>query len=95
MFVAYREVWLALGYAVSLKAMKEGLAMPWDDNDAQRHTKKARSPGAKRQWSAVANKVRDEKMAAGVPESEAAASAVRIANGAVRKRARKITPSSL
>ncbi len=31
--------------------------MPWNMNDAKRHTKKAESPVAKKQWSEVANSV--------------------------------------
>ena len=34
-----------------------GDLMPWTANDAGRHTKKAVSPTAKRQWSNVANSV--------------------------------------
>jgi uncharacterized protein YdaT len=29
--------------------------MPWSSKDATRHTKKAKSPKAKRQWAHVAN----------------------------------------
>jgi hypothetical protein len=31
--------------------------MPWDAKDATRHTKKAKSPKARRQWKDVANSV--------------------------------------
>lgn len=31
--------------------------MPWKSGDAKRHTKKATSPTAKRQWKEVANSV--------------------------------------
>ncbi len=31
--------------------------MPWTAKDATRHTKKAQSPAAKRQWKKVANSV--------------------------------------
>jgi len=31
--------------------------MPWNANDANRKTKKAKSPKSKRQWSKVANSV--------------------------------------
>jgi hypothetical protein len=53
--------------------------MPWKPDDGPaRHTKKAKSPVAKKQWSAVANKVLDESGDEG--------KAVRIANAAVAKR---------
>lgn len=52
--------------------------MPWKAGDARRHTKKAKSPKAKRQWSKVANSM----LARG--ESEGAA--VRAANAVVKRR---------
>ena len=52
--------------------------MPWDKSDASRHTKKAKTPAAKKQWSKVANKVLDESADEG--------KAMRIANAAVKKR---------
>lgn len=55
--------------------------MPWKMSDAPRHTKKAKAPGAKRQWSAVANKV--------LQDSGDEGKAVRIANAAVKKRRSK------
>lgn len=51
--------------------------MPWDPKDATRHTKKARSPKRKRQWSKVANSM----LASGKSEG----AAVRAANAAVKK----------
>lgn len=55
--------------------------MPWTAQDATRHTKKAATPVAKRQWAKVA----DSALARG--ESEGAA--VRMANGVVAKRKSK------
>lgn len=52
--------------------------MPWGYGDASRHTKKAKSPGAKRQWSTVANSV--------LHDSGDEGKAIRIANAAVKKR---------
>jgi len=55
--------------------------MPWTPKDATRHTKKARSAGAKRQWSTVADKV--------LAQSGEDGKAIRIANAAVAKRKKK------
>jgi uncharacterized protein YdaT len=55
--------------------------MPWSLKDAPRHTKKATSTGAKRQWSTVANSV--------LKSSRDEGKAVRIANAAVAKRKKK------
>lgn len=55
--------------------------MPWSARSATKHTHKAKSPKAKRQWSKVANKVLDETGDEG--------RAIRIANAAVAKRRRK------
>jgi len=55
--------------------------MPWKSKDATRFTKKAKSPVAKKQFAAVANKV--------LQESGDEGKAVRIANAAVKKRRRK------
>ena len=53
--------------------------MPWSPNDGPaRHTKKARTKGAKKQWAATANRV--------LAESGDEGKAVRIANSAVAKR---------
>ncbi len=52
--------------------------MPWTSKDAKRHTHKAKSPAAKKQWSKVADKV--------LKESGDEGKAVRIANAAVKKR---------
>ena len=53
--------------------------MPWSPDDGPaRHTKKADNPGAKKQWSSVANKV--------LADSGDEGKAVRIANAAVAKR---------
>ena len=55
--------------------------MPWTSKDAKRHTHKAGSSGAKKQWSKVANKV--------LADSGDEGKAVRIANAAVKKRKKK------
>jgi hypothetical protein len=55
--------------------------MPWSPKDALRHTKKATSPKAKRQFAKVANKV--------LKASGDEGKAVRIANAAVRNRRKK------
>ena len=53
--------------------------MPWTPSSGPaRHTKKAKSPAAKKQWSTVANKV--------LADSGDEGKAVRIANAAVKKR---------
>lgn len=55
--------------------------MPWKAGDAGRHTKKAKSGAAKKQWSSVANKV--------LKDSGDEGKAVRIANAAVKKRGKR------
>ena len=55
--------------------------MPWDESDSTRHTKKASSPKAKRQWAHVANSVLEKTGDEGA--------AVRAANGVVKKRGKK------
>ncbi len=55
--------------------------MPWDPKDAKRHTKKAASPKAKRQWSHVANSM----LQRGYGEGRAIAAA----SSVVKKRGRK------
>lgn len=55
--------------------------MPWQPADASRHTKKAKSPTAKRQWKDVANSV----LSRGGSEG----SAVREANAVVKRRRQK------
>lgn len=55
--------------------------MPWGSEDAPRHTKKARSGKAKRQWREVANSV--------LRRTGSEGAAVRAANGVIRKRGRK------
>lgn len=52
--------------------------MPWGPDQAQRFTKKAKSPTAKRQWSDVAN----SELMKGLPEGKAIAAA----NSVVKKR---------
>ena len=54
--------------------------MPWTPKSAKRHTKKAKSPKAKRQWSKVANRV--------LKSTGNEGRAVRAANAAVKKRRR-------
>ena len=55
--------------------------MPWDDKDAKRHTKKAKSPKRKRQWKKVANSILERTGDEG--------RAVRGANAAVKNSGRK------
>jgi hypothetical protein len=52
--------------------------MPWGYGDALRHTKKATSPKAKRQWSDVANGV--------LAKTGDEGRAIREANGIVKQR---------
>lgn len=52
--------------------------MPWTSSDATRHTKKAKSPKAKRMWSDIANNL----LKHGASEGRA----IRTANGVVKKR---------
>jgi hypothetical protein len=55
--------------------------MPWKSSSAKGHTKKAKSPTAKRQWSKVANSV--------LKSTGSEGRAVRAANAAVKKRSKK------
>ena len=55
--------------------------MPWGARDATRHTKKARSPKAKRQWSHVANSM--------LRRGKSEGAAVRAANAVVKRGKRK------
>ena len=55
--------------------------MPWGASDAARHTKKAKSAKAKRQWAHVA----DSALQRGMPEGRAIA----MANGVVKKRGQR------
>lgn len=59
----------------------KALQMPWKAGDATHHTKKAKSPTAKRQWSKVANSA----LKRGASEG----SAIRQANAAVRRRGQR------
>jgi hypothetical protein len=52
--------------------------MPWSPDDAQRHSKKAKSGKAKKQWSAIANSI--------LKKTGNDGEAVRIANGVIKKR---------
>lgn len=52
--------------------------MPWKPKDAQRHTKKAKSPKAQRQWSSIADSVLERGGSEG--------SAIRQANGVIARR---------
>ena len=55
--------------------------MPWGASDAKRHTRKAGSAKAKRQWSHVANSM----LKRGASEG----SAIRAANAVVKRRGRR------
>jgi hypothetical protein len=52
--------------------------MPWTTKAAQRHTRKARTPKSKRQWSKVANSM--------LKRTGDEGAAIRAANAAVAKR---------
>lgn len=52
--------------------------MPWQPGDAARHTKKAKSPTAKRQWADVADSILKKTGDEGL--------AVREANGVIARR---------
>ena len=55
--------------------------MPWTSKSATKHTKKAKSAKAQRQWSHVAN----SELKSGKSE----ASAIRMANSVVKRRKKK------
>lgn len=55
--------------------------MPWKPSDATRHTHKAKSPKAKRQWSEVADSV--------LSRGESEGSAIRQANAVVARRKKR------
>jgi uncharacterized protein YdaT len=55
--------------------------LPWTAKSARRHTKKAKSPKAKRQWSKVANAV--------LKHGGSEGKAIRIANAAVKRRKKR------
>jgi len=55
--------------------------MPWSAKDAARHTKKAKSPTAKRQFAHVANSM--------LKKTGDEGAAIRAANAAVAKRRKK------
>ena len=57
--------------------------MPWTAKQATKHTRKAKSPKRKRQWSKVANSI--------LQRTGDDARAIRGANAAVKKSARKRT----
>ena len=55
--------------------------MPWESKDAPRHTKRAKSAKAKRQWRHVANSMLER----GYSEARA----IRAANATVKRRGRR------
>lgn len=55
--------------------------MPWTSRSAKGHTKKAKSPKAKRQWAKTANSVLKRGGNEGM--------AIRIANAAVKRRSKR------
>jgi hypothetical protein len=55
--------------------------MPWRSSSAKSHTKKAKSPVAKRQWAHVANSM--------IKSGKSHGAAIRAANAAVKARSRK------
>jgi len=52
--------------------------MPWTPKDAKRHTKKAKSAKAQRQWAHVADSA--------LQRGESEGTAIREANGVIKKR---------
>lgn len=60
--------------------------MPWNAKDAVRHTKKAKSATAKRQWREVANSV--------LARTGNDARAVRAANAVIARRTNGLEPRS-
>lgn len=59
--------------------------MPWTPEDSNKHTSKADTPKKMRQWSDIANSVRDRCMANGGDEKECSAKAIQQANGVIAK----------
>lgn len=59
--------------------------MPWGPDDAPSKTKKANTPPKKKQWADTANSVRKRGIAEGQSTKEAEATAVKVANAAVKK----------
>ncbi len=59
--------------------------MPWTPEDSSKHSKNANTPKLKKQWSAVANSVRDKCMADGGNDKECSAKAIMQANGVISK----------
>ncbi len=60
--------------------------MPWQPSDSTRHTKKAKSATAKKQWSKVANSV--------MARTGNDARAVRSANSVIARRTHGLEPRS-
>jgi uncharacterized protein YdaT len=65
----------------SQRAIFFGVTMPWSARDAKRHTKKAKSATAQRQWAHISNSMLER----GYDEGRAIAAA----NSVVKKRGRK------
>ena len=59
--------------------LEEGV-VPWTPSQASKHTKKAKSPRDKRQWRDIANSV--------LAKTGDDATAIRTANGVIKKRAK-------
>ena len=59
--------------------------MPWKSEDAMSHTDKADTAKKQKQWSEIANSVRDICMADGGDEKECSAKAIQQANGVIAK----------
>ena len=60
--------------------------MPWSMESAGKHTKKAKTPATKKQWSSTANAV--------LAKTGDDAQAIRIANAAVKKHPSKKKPKA-
>ena len=65
--------------------------MPWSESDAASHNKKCDTPEKKKQWAATANAARKKAITDGKSESEADASAIRIANAAIGESVDSVT----
>ena len=59
--------------------------MPWNPEDSMKHTKNANTPKLQKQWSDVANSVRDKCMSNGGTDKECSAKAIVQANGVIAK----------
>ena len=59
--------------------------MPWSEESAQQHTKKANTPARQRIWAHVANAVRELQLDRGDSETVASVKAIETANATLAK----------